>query len=72
MHKIYFFFQKKIYVCLPYLNFSDILPETHLFFYLALPVTKILTVTDEYPRWNLTFSYSQTVLTLWYVDGLPV
>ena len=40
MHKVIFFFQKKIiktkYVCLPYLKFSDLLPETHLFFYLAL------------------------------------
>ena len=26
----YFFFQKKKYVCLPYLKFSDPLPETHL------------------------------------------
>ena len=24
------------YVCLPYLKFSDLLPETHLMFYLAL------------------------------------
>ena len=23
-------------MCLPYLKFSDLLPETHLFFYLAL------------------------------------
>ena len=30
-----YFFQKKN-VCLPYLKFSDPLPETHLFFYLAL------------------------------------
>ena len=26
----------KNYVCLPYLKFSDLLPEAHLFFYLAL------------------------------------
>ena len=35
MHKIIFFQKKKIikkYVCLPYLKFSDPLPETHLFF----------------------------------------
>ena len=31
MHKIIYFFQ----VCLPYLNFSDPLSETYLFFYLA-------------------------------------
>ena len=40
MHKIiYFFLEKKInkkkHVCLPYLKFSDMLPETHSFFYLA-------------------------------------
>ena len=39
--KLYIFFQKKIwfykkYVFLPYLKFSDPLPETHLFCYLAL------------------------------------
>ena len=38
MHiKLYFFFQKKIikkkYVCLPYLKFSDSLPETHIFLF---------------------------------------
>ena len=36
---IYIFPEKKItkkYVCLPYLQFSDQLPETRLFFYLAL------------------------------------
>ena len=27
--------QKKKYVCLPYLKFSDLLPETHLYFYLT-------------------------------------
>ena len=41
MHKIIFFFQKKNnskkkQVCLPNLNFSDPLPTTHLFFYLAI------------------------------------
>ena len=48
MHKIIYFFQKKKaskkkkkkkkrFVCLiPYLKFQDPLPETHLFFYLAL------------------------------------
>ena len=34
MHKI--IFSRKKYVCLPYLKFSDPLPETHFFFYLAL------------------------------------
>ena len=37
MHKINFFFQKKLskkYVCLPYLKFSDPLPETFLFFFI--------------------------------------
>ena len=39
----YIFYQEKIiikknYVCLPYLKLSDLLPETYLFFYLALPV----------------------------------
>ena len=43
MHKIIIFFQKKKiirikYVCLPYLKFSDTLPETHLFFYFGLMV----------------------------------
>ena len=30
---------KKKYVCLPYLKFSDPLPETHLFFYLVYAFT---------------------------------
>ena len=31
-HEIIFFFpEKKKYVCLPYLKFSDSLPETHIF-----------------------------------------
>ena len=34
MHKLLFFSRKK-YVCSPYLKFSDLLPETHLFFNLA-------------------------------------
>ena len=35
----YIFIQKKmLYVCLPYLIFSDPFPETHLFFYLAYTV----------------------------------
>ena len=36
MHKVIFIPEKqtiKKYVCLPYLKFSDLLPETHLFFY---------------------------------------
>ena len=36
MHKIIYFFPEKKYVCLPYLKFSDPLPETYLFFYFAL------------------------------------
>ena len=39
MHKIIFFSREKKQkknVCLPYLKFSDPLPETHLFFYLAI------------------------------------
>ena len=41
MHKIIYFFPEnkiiKKYVCLPYLKFSDSVPEKHLFFfYLAL------------------------------------
>ena len=36
MHKIIFFPEKKKYVCLPCLKFSDPLPETPLNFYLAL------------------------------------
>ena len=36
---VYFFFflnpEKKIYMCLPYLKFSDLLLKTHLFFNLA-------------------------------------
>ena len=39
MHKKKFPKKKKKYVCLPYLNFLKPLPETHLFFYLALLVT---------------------------------
>ena len=35
MHKIIFLVKKK-YVCLPYPNIFRPLPETHLFFYLAL------------------------------------
>ena len=35
----YIFFQKKN-MCLPYLKFSDPLPETHLFLYLALYALK--------------------------------
>ena len=39
MHKIIFCSRKKIYMCLPYLKFSDSLPETDFyFFYLALGV----------------------------------
>ena len=35
MHKIIFFKKKiKKYVCLLYLKFSDLLPETHLFFFI--------------------------------------
>ena len=33
MHKNYIFFQKKKYVCLSYLKFSDLLPETYLFLF---------------------------------------
>ena len=40
LHRMYFFQKIKIikekYVCLPYVKFSDPLPETHLFSYLAL------------------------------------
>ena len=38
MHKTIFFSRKIeffFFVCLPYLNLSDLLPETHLFFHLA-------------------------------------
>ena len=39
MHKIIFLSEKKLFkkkkMCLPYLKFSDPLPETHLFLYLA-------------------------------------
>ena len=28
-------------MCLPYLKFSDLLPQTHLFFYLALEMVQI-------------------------------
>ena len=39
---VVFFFQEKIikkkYVCLPYLNFSDPLPETHYFYLFGFPV----------------------------------
>ena len=37
MHKILFFPEKKNikkHVCLPYLEFSDMLPETHFFFFI--------------------------------------
>ena len=44
MYKIIFFSRKnknkKIYVCLPYLKFSDPLPEKQLFFYLASLINK--------------------------------
>ena len=45
MHKIIFFSRKK-YVWLPYLKFSDPLPETHcdLLFYLALEAFSIIYV----------------------------
>ena len=40
MHKIIFFFsekkENKKNMCLPYLKFSDTLPETHLFFLIGL------------------------------------
>ena len=38
MHKIIFFPEKKIKkcVCLPYLKFSDLLPETHIYFLFGL------------------------------------
>ena len=38
MHKIIFFSRKKIIIkkiCVHHLKFLDMLPETHLFFYLA-------------------------------------
>ena len=41
MHKIIFIPEKKLIkknMCLPCLEFSDPLPETHLFFYLALAI----------------------------------
>ena len=42
MHKIIFFLKKKIikkkYLCLPYLKFSDPLPDTHLFFLFSLMI----------------------------------
>ena len=56
MHNI-IFSRKKKYVCLPKLKFSDPLPETHLFFYLALVLTCQLFYTvflDEFwlsKRW---------------------
>ena len=47
MHKIIFFPKKNIfkkkYVCLTYLKFSDMLPKTHLFFHLALPLQSLFT-----------------------------
>ena len=54
MHKIIFFSKKK-YVCLPYLKFSDLLPETHLLFYLALAEQFILVLPDyvTYPKKGL-------------------
>ena len=39
------FFRGKKYVCLPYLKFSDLLPETHLFF--KLPNCEIIGETDH-------------------------
>ena len=36
MHRIIFFPEKVKSVCIPYLKFSDPLPETRLFFHLAL------------------------------------
>ena len=42
MHKMILYSRKnnqKKYVCLLYLKFSDPLPETHLFFYFALPLS---------------------------------
>ena len=47
MHKMIFFLENKNdlkkYVCLPYLKFSDPLPETHFFFYLAFGLIPIPT-----------------------------
>ena len=53
MHKINFSRKKiiKKYVCLPYLKFSDLLPETHIFFHLAL---------EENPKLNGTLKFNDT------------
>ena len=42
MHRIIYIFQEKKYAYLPYLKFSDPLSETHLLFYFALELFKII------------------------------
>ena len=59
MHNIIFFsrkkYEKKIYVCLPYLKISDPLPETHLFLSDPLPETHLfLFGLRKYKRQKLT------------------
>ena len=51
------FFKKKKFknVCLPYLNFSDPLPQTHLFFYLELLSTH--TPIPTHNNWTSSFPY---------------
>ena len=60
LHKIFFFLEKKIkikkHVCLPYLKFLDLLPKTHLFLYLAIPVVsdrQCLVVSSTPEEWYL-------------------
>ena len=50
MHNIIFFHEKKQqkYVCLPYLKFSEPLPEARLLFYLASCTLRLL----ETPKWT--------------------
>ena len=58
MYKVIFFPEKnneKRYVCLPYLKFSDPLPETHLFFSVGLStVHDVLCMFCDLLRWPHT------------------
>ena len=55
---------KKIYVCLPFLKFSDPLPETHLFVYLALlHMLQIFKCTLDYTRLHMTSAVGETLNT---------
>ena len=55
MHKNIIFFSEKKYVCIPYLKFSDLLPETPLFFYLALDGSRLCFILHVNGKMHIIF-----------------